>query len=357
MYKMLKSRALFRFAKNEPLLTVTSIVFGAFCLLFYLLPTYAEFMYQKGIYALLRFLYDNSLGFLPIPSIYFFVVAIFYFMVRWFTHLKSRKWQESVFKFFKALLLVLMSFYLLWGFNYWCPGMRARLSLEKERISIEELQGELMLCAASLKKDYSVDFNLPNNLEDIVRQEQKEFLKSNGFETPGKPRIRKLLPKGILLRISTAGVYFPFVIEGHIDKGLHPIQWPATMSHEMGHAYGITDEGECNFLAYQSCIRSAHPEIRYSANIMYLRYLLSALRKETAIDYKDLLSSIDDAVLQDIRNIEQNNNQYPDILPKYRDIIYDGYLKTQGVKSGIKSYATLIQLNVDFKRSKQSKGN
>ena len=58
----------------------------------------------------------------------------------------------------------------------------------------------------------------------------------------GKIRCRQILPQGILLRISTAGFYNPLTGECNIDKGLHPLQKPFVMAHELFHGMGITGE-------------------------------------------------------------------------------------------------------------------
>ncbi|MCB0582976.1 MAG: DUF3810 family protein, partial [Phaeodactylibacter sp.] len=69
------------------------------------------------------------------------------------------------------------------------------------------------------------------------------------------------------------GLYFPFTGEGHIDAGLHPLQKPYVMAHELAHGYGFGDEGTCNFLGYLACIGSDDPVIAYIGHLNYWRTL------------------------------------------------------------------------------------
>ena len=88
---------------------------------------------------------------------------------------------------------------------------------------------------------------LPTDLEDKIRSLLIGNLEKFGYPAPAKVRGRRLFPKGLLLRISTAGVYIPFTGEGHIDAGLHHLQLPFVMAHEMSHATASGEKGTVIF--------------------------------------------------------------------------------------------------------------
>ena len=121
--------------------------------------------------------------------------------------------------------------------------------------------------------------------------------------------------------------------------------WPFTMSHEMGHGYGFTDEGTCNFLGWLACTSHEDPFIQYSGWIGYYRYLLTNTRRAiTPQHYNTLYDSIDDVIKEDLTEIRKYALRYPDIMPAVRDVVYDNYLKSHGVKGGLINYSKIIKL-------------
>ena len=149
----------------------------------------------------------------------------------------------------------------------------------------------------------------------------------------------------MLLRISTAGVYLPWVLEAHIDAGLHPLQHAFTLTHEATHAYGFTDEGVCNFWAYVATHDHSNLYIRYAGLLTYWRYLASSYRKVAPEAYRAYRrEEVPTGISNDLMAIYRNGQQYPDILPAVRDRAYDTYLKSQGVKEGLQSYSRVVLL-------------
>jgi hypothetical protein len=157
------------------------------------------------------------------------------------------------------------------------------------------------------------------------------------------------------LHFRTSGIYIPHAFEGHIDKGLHEIQHAFTMAHEMAHGYGITDESECNFIAYLTCLQSSDMNIRYSAELAYWRYLAGYFKYFHRADWESIYNGLNPKLIEDLDAISSHISKYKDWMPKYRDLIYDRYLKTHGVKAGIRSYNQMILLIAAYRESKNQK--
>ncbi len=324
-----------------------------------------EQIYYNGVFKLIRMIYDYTLGWLPFPMVYLFFILVVYLLYKVLgkigVGIKERSIVKTGLPIFNGVSIVIIFFYLLWGFNYQRDRISEKLQLTGEKMSLEALieEGQLVgALAASYRQSIIQDtfaisessFILPD-LESKIRVSQKAILKSWDYQPVGRVRVRKLMPKGLLLRLSTAGVYIPFVAEGHIDKGLHPIQWPFTMAHEMAHGYGFTDEGECNFIAFVTCMHADDPIIQYSAMLAYFRYIISNLRLSDYDAYLKLLHTVDRGLMNDIYAINKQLNKYPDIMPDLRDLVYDSYLKSHGVHEGLKSYSTIIRLVDKWKKS------
>ncbi len=326
-------------------------------------PDLSTRFYTDGFYQLLRFVYDYTIAFLPFPFIY---IAIGFVLIKIFNWLFAFRRMENLFlklKHFaigvlRLVIALVGAFYLLWGFNYNSYNLKQRLQLEEQKIDrdyIEDQLGEIESALLIARKSFIADDKLitatiiPLDMEKEIRTVQKELLSHWKLPNRKRVRVRKLKPDGFLLRFSTAGIYIPHALEGHIDGGLHPIQWPATMAHEMGHGYGITDEGECNFIGYITCIKSEEPVIQYSGLLMYYRYLVNNYQR--GFMPQGTAYEIPTVIQRDIMDCRKYADRYPDILPAARDIIYDQYLKSHGIKEGLDSYSTIVQMIADYNRS------
>ncbi len=313
--------------------------------------------YLNYPFQVFRYIYDFFLGWIPFPSIYIVLIYLVYFFWRLSSNAKNetdtllKYWQYFLFKLLKLLAFLYVSFYILWGFNYKASTLDSRLNFDTPKVELNELFSELQLVTyhlANVRSKLSKDtFALSekyfkSNTESEIRYHLKEVLNDWEYPNGGEVRVRKLRPKGVLMRISTAGVYIPFAMEGHIDAGLHPIQWPFTMAHEMSHGYGFTDEGTCNFIAYLVCLKSDDLFIQYSGLMGYWRYLMSNYRKLANESYLLFASNIAENIKSDLDAIHLFQDKYPDVFPAIRDAIYDSYLKSNGISEGLKSYSTII---------------
>jgi hypothetical protein len=333
-------------------------------------PSLAENLYSRGLFLLVRSLIDYLLAWLPIPLIYLFCIFIAYYLIS-----SIRKWWIKEFatiaeRMLAAALGVLafvgVGFFLflfMWGFNYSRLSMEHQLGLELEPLSLEELKSVFYEETEELKKlrkaipnadtDPISASDFPEDMEDILREQLEGWLAMHGFSTVGRVRGRYVLPKGIFLRFSSSGLYFPFTGEGHVDAGLHPLQRSPVMAHELAHGYGFGDEGTCNFLAYVSAENSKHPAIAYAAHLSFWRTLaVNYLKYEPEI-YREFRESLPLGIQSDLDAINEVLKRYPDIMPKLRYYAYDAYLKAQGIDEGIKNYNRVVMMVKAWRESKR----
>ncbi len=318
-----------------------------------------ERYYSRGLFPLIRRGFDALTGLLPFALVYLAVplllAALVWQIFRW------AKSKNSIgIKLLNALTSLLafagglvFFFLALWGFNYGRTPLEKQIGIEPNPLTVSELRTELesatadvLLHRASLHVSVDSAISAPahGDLESEMRRELTSTLQAFGFPTPGKMRGRVLFPKGILLRISTAGVYVPFTGEGHIDGGLHYLQLPFVLAHEMSHGYGFGDEGTCNFLAYLACIRSDNPYLQYVGHLYYWRYVAAEYRGFEPEVYAEFRKTLPSGLIADLKAIQVEMEKYPDILPAVRDAAYSTYLKAQGIEEGLKNYDRVIML-------------
>ena len=324
-------------------------------------------VYQKFIFTPLRWVYDFTLGWSPIPMIYIALGFLIWMLIRFIRKRIAKNKDGNVWKikttFFlhlmKFVLTVLALFYFLWGFNYYRLPLNEELGWSTEDVDstelikeFEKITQEVQEVRLNLKEDTSALKLQPNvtSMENKIRIAQVNVLSSFKLPYPGRVRVRALRPKGVLLVFSTAGIYMPFVMEGHFDTGLNEIQWPFTLAHEMAHGYGITNEGECNFIGLLTCLHSDDTFIKYSGLLSYWRYLFYEVKLCDSTLAQNSFNSLDAGVRADIEIIRKDAARYPDILPYMRERIYDYYLKMHGVDSGIESYNEVVQLMVQWRK-------
>ncbi|MEE9374648.1 MAG: DUF3810 family protein [Saprospiraceae bacterium] len=343
-----------------------AIIFTAiFTLILYnILPyssVFVEEVYSGGLFQYIRLIHDNTIGYMPFATVYLVAGALFFLSFSYFSYFKNKViryapfWKcVSVLLFDLCVLIsiVLILFYWMWAFNYKRLSFEEKNNLAKVEITEDWLFNEIKITQDTLVALYgqrSLQYN-HEATEKLVRNSIAKILYSTDYEVSGKARIRQLQPKGFLLIWSTAGVYLPFVSEGHIDKGLPTLTKPFTLAHEMSHAYGIPQESTCNFTAFLACIITENPSIRYSGWLGYFRYLLSAARRTNPERYKAFYQkSINSMIVSDLQLIYNTLNEYPDILPKLRYFLYDSYLKSHGVTEGMISYSRMIYLAASWK--------
>lgn len=338
---------------------VIYFILGLSTLLIYRILPYdsalVEQFYSGFLFKGVRLVYDFTLGHLPFPMLYVLILTLLYTIIKIFLKWKNRKSEErnirvrivgSVFSILNIAGIIIVLFYWMWGFNYKRISFDKKNELTKQEIKEEWLFKELQEVHERLVnlKD-GVTVNSRVNIEYESRKSLRNILPRLKYDIAGRVRVRQIRPKGSLLIWSTAGVYLPWVSEGHIDAGLHPLTKPFTLAHEMSHGYGITEESTCNFTAFLACVNSNNITMQYSGWLGYFRYLLSASRRTNKELYDTFISDqLSQDVKSDLNAIYEELNKYPDIMPMLRDKIYNSYLKSHGIAEGTVSYSRMIHL-------------
>lgn len=347
------------------ILGVVSILLKVF-----LPPAWVEHYYSRGFFKLVRWVIDGVFGWLPFPLLYLFVPVLLFWIFRKAYGLWKwdAGWKTKLVSALSTILAFLMGgiflFFILWGYNYSRVPLEQSLGIETKALGKEELWQELQeetkeiirlrrMIPGVTDSAISGDF-LPADLEDHLRTNLIGVLQREDFPIAGTVRGHLIYPKGIFLRFSSSGLYFPFTGQGQVDAGLHPLQWPYVITHEMAHGYGFGDEGTCNFIAYWACSKSADPVVAYMGRLAYWRTVAAnniGYDREKYFTFRETLPA---GIVSDLDAINETLLKYPDIMPKLRYYAYDSYLKAQGIDEGIKNYNRVIML-VNGWKEKQGK--
>ncbi|HFA48134.1 MAG TPA: DUF3810 domain-containing protein [Bacteroidetes bacterium] len=319
-----------------------------------------EEYYSRGLFLFIRKIFGFTTNWLPFALVYIlFFLLLFWLLKSAFSFYKNTgKWQKKILGAVASMFAfaggAVFFFLVLWGYNYGRIPLEKQLKIEPKPLTANELEQELGFAAerawhfrALLETgtDSVVSAKyLPADLERTMRSCLTKKLNGFGYPTPGRVRGRLLYPKGLLLRTGTAGVYVPFTGEGHVDPGLHYLQLPFVLAHEMSHGYGFGDEGTCNFLAYLACTGSGNDFLQYTGYLYYWKYVAADYRKYRPEKYKKIWAELPPEIKYDLRGIRREMDKYPDIFPAIRDAAYSSYLRAQGISEGLKNYNRIIML-------------
>ena len=247
---------------------------------------------------------------------------------------------------------ILAGFYILWGYNYSRPSLSERMRMSSMAVDsaivwaewswvkteINRYADSTPIVAARVAEHF---YNRDTELE--LNHQCKKVLSEFAPRPKGDVKVRKLMP-GTLLHFSTAGFYLPFTGEANLDAGLYALQWPYVAAHEIFHGLGITDEGDCNFLALLACLNSTDPVITYSALEAYWKELAILIKYRFRERYAQELNEFSPSFHRDLQTIFTYQDRYKDILPDVRHFIDSNYLRSQGVSAGLASYNQVVAL-------------
>lgn len=328
-------------------------------------PEKTEQIYSRNFFPGIRNLIDKTVSQLPFATVYLFVIVVIliigYFVYEW---INTVGWKDrtgftirSLFNFAGGLIFF---FLILWGFNYQRIPIFQQIEINPVPLNEQQLIGEVELTRNIVNQlRYNIEedtfaiekvMDYPD-LEKLVRGNMRENLYLLGLNFTGEPRTKQFYPAGFMRKMGILGIYFPFTGESYIDPTLHPLEKPFTIAHEMAHSYGVTDEGEANFIAWVICSNSDDALLQYSAQLRLLRYQMNDLYRMSKELYTHFYKTVPKGIRKDLASIQKANEQIKPISPEISRKSNDLFLKTQGVKAGVNSYQQLPMLAYAWRNS------
>ena len=355
--------------KKITVIASTGIVLALFTQVFYSYcanhPEWTYRWYYEGWFPQIRKLLSLLVGWIPMSVLYLLIIGA----LGWLITTGRIIWRNVRVWYLRLLHLLIQTagvagfivffFYWFWGFNYATPSVRQRLHLETQGMLDSAITAEFRWISDTLyhyatappvELARASGFTEAPGWINSINREVRQTLEALNWPCPAEVPVRKIWPNGTLLRIATAGFYLPLTGEANFDAGMYPLQWPYVVAHELFHAYGITDEGDCNFLALLTCWGSRESVFKYSALMAYWRQVAPEYRHFHRDEFTAMIDSIPAPVRQDLEQIHAYQDRYPDLFPRFRHAVYNSYLKAHGVREGMASYNEVITLLAAWKR-------
>lgn len=265
---------------------------------------------------------------------------------------------KTLLRITELLLWIYVWIYIAWGCNYFRADLYTRTGSERQAYDesvfkdfVHAYTDSLNAAYASFKEDEEGVGLKQSDLEVYVKQAYSEVPDIYGLSAP-RPWQR---PKDVLLcnlysYVGVLGYIGPFFCETQLNPDLLPDQYPFIYAHEYSHLMGVSNEAEANYWAYQICIASDYPSVKYSGYYSLLPYVLSnASRTLTADEYRKLLCDIHPDILSQY-SLERNywNSLYSPLLGKIQSAIYNAFLKGNKIPSGTANYLEVIDMIISI---------
>ena len=314
-----------------------------------LLPDWGE-MYARHLYPGLSAFLSALVSWIPfsMEECFFVAACVLLAGLPLWGWKKKKGWKWTLRAEAELLVGVYLWFYVGWGINYFRKDFFTRSSLEYVAYQDSTFHHFLADYTRRLNQAYTQS---PFPSHEVIEKEAKQLFAQVpsrfGLSSPkAYQHPKQVMFNALYSGVGVLGYMGPFFAESQLNRELPSLQWPFTYAHEYSHLLGISSEAEANFWAYQICIRSVSPAVRYSGYFGLLPYVLSnaaALLEEA--DYRQLLSSIRPEILQTLREKQAYwQARYNPVVGRVQELMYEYYLKGNQIPSGQKNYAEVVAM-------------
>jgi hypothetical protein len=344
-------------------------------------PAMVERYYSSGLYPVLLDVRLWITAWLPFSIgdlLYIFVcIYLIYKLIRSLIHIKkegiskAKVWRASA-----IILLVWISFKLLWGLNYDRLGAGHLLDIEQKAYSgaaVDSLVNELIDSLNSTRKlltqvKIQVDTLPVGNPAPYFSWAQEAYQRaktSYTFLPKQAPRVKATLFNPLADYVGFTGYFNPFTAEGQVRTDMPGLELPFVACHETAHMLGFASESEANLIGYLVAIQSTNPYVRYSAYNEIFTYaqreqFVQLAQQKDSVRFMGAVAQnrarLDTLVKQDRQALRRFFNRHRSSVAPIMAGVYEQYLFLNKQNAGLKSYDEVIGWLIDVKR-KQQKNN
>ena len=344
-----------------------------------LLPGVVEWVYAQRLGAALAWPLSRVTGVLPVSVFELMIVA---FLVRHAAGAgvaardlarRRRSWRNALaagaLRLGADLGVVVVAFYVLWGFNYARPPLAERAAFPAVReVTTDELavlarEAVDAANAAYVALHGQEDAGRPTvgarvdrgPLFDALAAGWARIEDSLGLQAPvgwrfGPPK--RFLFAGLFKRGGVSGMYSPFTGEALVVGDLPAVSYPKSAAHEQAHQRGVAHEAEANFLGYLAAAWAPDPHARYSAHVFAVRQLLPTLARADGERGRAEATRLHAGVRRDIDDLRTFWARYEGPLERVGTRVNDAFLRTNRIEEGVVAYSRSVELLIAFARSR-----
>jgi len=338
-------------------------------------PAAVERYYSSGVYPVLLCARLWIIAWVPfsIGDLLYIIISIYliYNLIRSLIHIKKeginrgKVWRASA-----IILLVWISFKLLWGFNYDRLGAGHLLDIEQKAYSgaavtglvnelIDSLNGtRKLLIEAKIQVD-TLPVGNPASYFTMANEAYNKAQSRYPFLPKQAPKVKATLFNPLADYVGFTGYFNPFTAEGQVRTDMPGLELPFVACHETAHMLGFASESEANLIGYLVATKSDNPYVRYSAYNEIFTYaqreqLISLAQEKDSVGFKRAVAQnrerLDTLVKQDRKAVRRFFNRHRSSVAPIMSGVYEQYLFLNKQNAGLKSYDEVIGWLIDLKQ-------
>ena len=282
----------------------------------------------------------------------------------------AKVWRASA-----IVLLVWISFKLLWGLNYDRLGAGHLLKIEQKAYSGAAVNGLVNEIIDSLNSTRKLIIEAKSQVDTLPvgnpapyfswAQEAYQRAKTNYSFLPNKaPRVKATLFNPLADYVGFTGYFNPFTAEGQVRTDMPGLELPFVACHETAHMLGFASESEANLIGYLVATKSANPYVRYSAYNEIFTYaqreqLGMMAKQKDSVGFMGAVAQnrarLDTLVKQDRKAVRRFFNRHRSSVAPIMSGVYEQYLFLNKQNAGLKSYDEVIGWLIDLKQKQLKK--
>ncbi len=339
--------------KNRRLLLIILGIAAVLIKLLSLQSLWIEKYYSLTVYPLISSILKTFFGWLP-----FSIGDVLYGVLITWSLVKTVKVIRKLFKkklrqaFIKnllyyasaSLLLLYISFNILWGLNYNRKGITWQLNIKTEKYSAVDLVeidsllitkvNETKSALILQKRQYPTTKETFDEVAKAYNQLSAQYPWLSYKSTSAKTSLWGWAGN----YLGFTGYYNPFTGEAQLNTTVPKFIQPYTACHEVAHQLGYAKENEANFVGYLAATSSKDTLFHYSVYLDLYLYTQRNLFFLDSAKAKDMSKKLAPEVKADITELKTfyKNHQSP-LEPLFK-WIYEKYLQNNQQPSGLQSY-------------------
>lgn len=277
----------------------------------------------------------------------------------------SRQYVRLLSSLLAVIAFFYASFVLTLAPGYQGSTLDDRMELDRKPVSADDLYSTGRILADGIDslldeitfvpgKESVMPYTL-DQMNDILNAAYVKASDKYDFIAPLHSNIKYVVLSEPMSYTHITGVYTYFTGEANLNVNFPDYTLPYTAAHEFAHQRGIAREDEANFVAFLAAMESDDVYLRYSATVNLLEYVMNALGSADRELYVQLYRSLDPRLIGEF-------NAYAEFYEKYREnkvadvsnAVNNGYLQSQGVKVGSRSYGLVVDLAVAYYKNAET---
>lgn len=253
-----------------------------------------------------------------------------------------------------GLSLAWLVFMVMDGANFSRLPLATLMELPNRQYTAQELYtltADLVQQATDARAQLTEDENgcmvLSQPLSRALRQGEAGYAvlrQTYPYLVTGTRRVKAVTLSHLWSYTGYTGVYCPWLGEASVNVDVPDCELMHTVTHELAHTMGFAKENECNFLGYLACSASGQPEQVYSGALSAYIYCSNALYKADKTLWKQAYARLSDGVRRDLQQRRDYWKQFEGQVMESSQKVNDGFIKANGVESGVISYDEMVEL-------------